>query len=82
MRRRDDLAIHNERVKLYVTISNAVGLAFFGLGVARPLADGAVPITPWVVLHLAVAVVMVGNAYIALGQLETDKTDTDKETRR
>ncbi|WP_299821284.1 hypothetical protein [uncultured Jannaschia sp.] len=34
MRQRDELAIHNERVKLYVTISNAVGLAFFGLGVA------------------------------------------------
>ena len=82
MRRRDPLATHNERVKLYVTISNAVGLAFFGLGVARPLADGDVAITPWLLLHLAVAVVMVANAYIALGRLETDDKDADKETRR
>lgn len=82
MRRRDDLAVHNERVKLYVTISNAVGLAFFGLGVARPLADGAVPITPWVFLHFVVGVVMVANAYIALGRLETDGAKPGKETDR
>ena len=82
MRRRDDLAVHNERVKLYVSISNAVGLAFFGLGVARPLADGSVPITFWVIGHLAVAVVMVGNAYIALGRLEAEESDPDKETRK
>ena len=80
MRRRDDLAVHNERVKLYVTISNAVGLAFFGLGVARPLADGAVPITPLVLLHLVVGVVMVANAYLALGRLETDEARSGKET--
>jgi hypothetical protein len=52
-------------VKLYVTISNAVGLAFFGLGVARPLADGVAPITAWVLLHFFVGVVMVANAHIA-----------------
>ncbi|ETX13166.1 hypothetical protein OCH239_12920 [Roseivivax halodurans JCM 10272] len=82
MRRRDDLAVHNERVKLYVTISNAVGLAFFGLGVARPLADGTVPVTAWVICHLAVAGVMVGNAYISLGRLETEAQDLDRETRK
>lgn len=82
MRRRDDLAVHNERVKLYVTISNAIGLAFFGLGVARPLADGTVPVTSWVIVHLAVAVLMVGNAYIALGHLEAEESDLKKETRK
>ena len=82
MRRRDDLAIHNERVKLYVTISNAVGLAFFGLGVARPLADATVPITPWLILHLALAVLTVGNAYLALGRIETEDSDTERETCR
>ena len=82
MRRRDDLAIHNERVKLYVTISNAIGLAFFGLGVARPLADASVPITPWLIFHFAIAVVMVGNGYIALGRLEAEDSDMHRETRK
>lgn len=82
MRRRDDLTVHNERVKLYVTISNAVGLAFFGFGVARPLVDGTVPITFWLVVHLAVSVVMVANAYIALGRLEVEETEPEKEIRR
>ena len=82
MRRRDDLAVHNERVKLYVTISNAVELAFFGLGVARPLADETVPITFWVAVYLAVAVLMVGNAYIALGRLEAEDSDSNRETRK
>jgi hypothetical protein len=81
MRRRDDLAIHNERVKLFVTVSNAVGLAFFGLGFARPLADGAVPITPMIAVHLTVAVAAAAAAYIALGQLKTDDA-TNRETDR
>ena len=81
MRRRDDLAIHNERVKLVVTILNAVGLAFFGLGVARPLADGTVPITPMIAVHLTVGVAAVATAYIVLGQIKTDD-EADEETRR
>ena len=58
MTRRGGLAVHNERVKLYATISSAVGLAFVGLDVARPLADGAVPVTPSVFLHLVAGIVM------------------------
>ena len=43
MRRRDELAAHNERVKLQATTSNAVGLAVLALGVVRPLIDPDVP---------------------------------------
>ena len=81
MRRRDDLAIHNERVKLIAAISTAVGLAFFGLGFARPLADGTVPITPMIAVHLTVGVVAVATAYLVLGQLKTDD-EADKEANR
>ena len=80
MRRRDDLAIHNERVKLAVTILNAIAIAFFGLGVARPLIDGDVAITPMIVVHFVVAVAAVRVAYVVLGQLKTD--DVEKETDR
>ena len=87
MRRRDDLAIHNERVKLVVTILNAVGLAFFGLGVARPpcgrhRADHADDRRP---SHGRcrgrVGVAVVATAYFVLGQLKTDD-EADEETRR
>ena len=80
MRQRDDLAVHNERVKFYVNISNAVGLAFFGLGVARPLVDATVPITFWVIVYFAVSILMGANAYIALGGLQKDATDLNRET--
>ena len=77
MRRRDDLAIHNERVKLAVTILNAIAIAFFGLGVARPLIDENVTITPMIVLHFAVAGVAVRGAYMVLGQLKMDRPDKE-----
>lgn len=79
MRRRDDLAIHNERVKLAVTILNAIAIAFFGLGVARPLIDGDVPITLLISVHFVVAVAAVRVAYIVLGQLKTDEPEKEKD---
>lgn len=80
MRRRDTLAVHNERVKQTVTILNAIAVAFFGLGVARPMIDGAVPATSMIAIHLGVAVTAVVAVYMVLGQLKTD--DVKKETDR
>ena len=81
MRRRDDLAIHNERVKMIATILNAAGLAFFGLGFARPLVDDDVKVTPMVAVFLIVAICAWNAAFMVLGQLEADN-GTDKEARR
>ncbi|WP_375262511.1 hypothetical protein [Palleronia sp.] len=78
MRRRDALSIHNERIKMFATIFNAAGVAFFGLGFARPLVDDSVKSTPSIVLFLAVSFAMWSIAYIVLGQLKTD--DPEKET--
>ena len=81
MRRRDDLVIHNERVKMGATLLNAAGLAFFGLGFARPLVDDAVRITPWIGVYLFVAIAAWGAAYMILGQLKTD-AEANKEAHR
>ena len=80
MRRPDDLATHNERIKMAATIFNAGGLAFFGLGFARPLVDDTVPITPRVLLFLAVAVAVWAIAYMILGQLKTDEPKKEVRT--
>lgn len=80
MRRRDDLAVHNERIKMFATILNAAGLAFFGLGFARPLVDQTVARTPSIVLFLIVAFTMWSFAYITLGQLKMG--DPEKEADR
>jgi hypothetical protein len=40
---RDQLATHNDRLKLFANFLNAVGLGFIGFAVLRPLTD--VPIT-------------------------------------
>ena len=82
MRRRDDLAIHNERVKLIAAISTAVGLAFFGLGFARPVVDDTVPSTPMAAFSVLIGVVGVAGAYIALGYLRTDKPKADDRAER
>lgn len=42
---RDDLATHNERVKMFAGVLNAVGLGFIGFAVLRPLTDTAVPVS-------------------------------------
>ena len=48
---------------------------------ARPRADGTVPITPMIAVHLTVGVAAVATAYVVLGALKTDD-EADKETRR
>ena len=79
MRRRDDLAVHNERVKLGATTSSAVGLGFFGLGFVRPLIDDPASLTLLSVVYAMVGVMGIGGAYIALGYLETDRNGENKE---
>ena len=82
MRRRDDLAIHDERVNLIAAISTAVGLAFFGLGFARPVVDDTVPSTPTAAFSVLIGVVGVAGACIALGTLKTDKPKADDRAER
>ena len=72
MRRRDDLAVHNERVKWGATTVNAVALAVFALGFARPLIDDAVPRTAMMGVYLVVSIALGGCAFYILGQLKTD----------
>ena len=73
MRRRDELAAHNERVKLQATTSNAVGLAVLALGVVRPLIVPDVPIEWSIVIFGAVALAGHALAYYILKQLELDE---------
>lgn len=80
MRRRDDLAIHNERTKLIATIATAIGIAFFGLGFARPIVDDTVAFTPMAAVSFVVGVVGVACAYLVLGYLKTDEAE-QKETK-
>ena len=72
MRRRDDLAAYNERVKIRATTANAVGLAVLALGTARPLIDDDVPITWKIGLFCFVALAGHLAANYILGRLETD----------
>lgn len=39
MRLRDDISVHNERVKLFAGFLNAIGLGLIGFAVLRPLTD-------------------------------------------
>jgi hypothetical protein len=68
MRRRDELAAHNERVKLTATTINAIGLAFIALGIVRPFVDPETPVAVGVVGLVCHAV-----AHYILKQMETDK---------
>lgn len=78
MRRHDDLATHNERTKMFATIFNAGGMAFFGLGVARPLIEGHWDRLFSIMFSLAISGIAFRVAYVVLGQLKTD--DLEKET--
>ncbi len=42
---RDDLAVHNERVKLFAGFLNAVGLGLIGFAVIRPLTESSTDAT-------------------------------------
>jgi hypothetical protein len=81
MRQRDDLAIRNERTKLIATIASAIGIAFFGLGFARPIVDDTAAITPMAAFSFVVGVVGVTCAYLVPGCLRTDEPE-QKETKR
>ena len=77
MRRRDDLTIHNERVKWWATTINAVGLGFFALGFARPLIDSNVPLDARALVSLAYFVVSGGASHYVLGRLKTETKDEE-----
>ena len=79
MRRRDDLAVHNERVKWIASTSNAIGLAVFALGFARPLIDDAVPKTAMMGVWIVVALGTALGSFYMLGQLQTDKAEEEKD---
>lgn len=58
---RDDLAIHNERIKLRAASVNALALGLVGFALLRPLTSDPVAITwaaaPWTVAGLALHVI-------------------------
>ena len=70
MRQRDDLAAHNERVKLTASTSNAVGLAFIALGVVRPVVDPEVTLGLTGLVFGVIGLACHAAAHYILRQLE------------
>ncbi|MGB0660259.1 MAG: hypothetical protein ACPGNV_08760 [Mangrovicoccus sp.] len=52
--RKDDLAAHNERVKLRANTVNAIALAFIAFGFLRPLVERPTQL-PWIAIAWAIA---------------------------
>ena len=64
---RDDLATHNERVKLFAGFLNAIGLGLIGFAVLRPLTDEAVPVSGLTLLWGCVGLALHAAAHYILG---------------
>jgi len=73
MTQRDPIGGHNERSKLLGNSINAIGLAFIGLGVVRPIVDTIVSLTPDSAEYLVGALAIHGLAHYIVSQVEIDK---------
>ncbi|MEM6306316.1 MAG: hypothetical protein AAF744_16485 [Pseudomonadota bacterium] len=76
-RRRDPLATHNERVRLFSGFINAVGLGFIGFAILRPLVELEAAIDGLFVFWALIGLALHGWAHYVLRYLE--KGDQDDE---
>lgn len=73
-RLRDDIVVHNERVKLFAGFLNAIGLGLIGFAVLRPLtADGVAMGAPTLWWGLT-GLVLHGVAHYILGMMRKAET--------
>jgi uncharacterized membrane protein YjfL (UPF0719 family) len=69
---RDDLAVHNERVKLFAGFLNAIGLGLIGFAVIRPLTDAQATPTLLTVVWGGAGLVLHLIAHYILGMLRKE----------
>ena len=74
MRRRDELAIHNERMKLIASFFNAMAIGLIGFALLRPLVEAVAPVTLATVWWSVVAFAFHLAAHYVLGKLEKEVT--------
>ena len=72
-RRRDELAIYNERVKLLAGFFNTIGLGFIGFAFVRPLVEGGFVFDPGVLLFTFTGVAMHAVAHYILRYMEKER---------
>jgi len=72
MRRRDPLAIHNERVKLRAGFLNALAIGFLGFAFLRPLIEGTLRLNLITVAFLLTGLALHGLAHYILRYLEKE----------
>ncbi len=74
-RRRDRLAVHNERMKLLAGLFNAIGIGLIGFAVLRPFAENAFIFDPVTAVSTGFGIAFHGAAHDVLARLKKDVTD-------
>ncbi len=77
MRRRDPLAVHNERTRIFASFLNAIGLGFIGFALLRPLVEGTVAFDEALVLWVAAGLAFHAIAQYVLGYIEKEVPNDD-----
>ena len=77
MRRRDELLVWNERVKLFAGFLNAVGLGLVGFAVLRPITEDATLLSLLSVGWGLAGFACHGAAHYVLGKLVKEQNDDD-----
>jgi len=72
---RDDLAVHNERVKLFAGFLNALGLGLIGFAVIRPLTDSGTSVSLLTGVWGAVGLVLHLIAHYIMGMLRKEAAE-------
>ena len=71
---RDDLAVHNERVKLFSGFLNAIGLGLIGFAVLRPLTQAGGSFELMTLVWGGMGLALHGFAHYILGMLRKEGT--------
>ena len=73
-RLRDDIVIHNERVKLFSGFLNAIGLGLIGFAVLRPLTAETMPLSLSTLWWGLTGLVLHAVAHYILGMMRKAET--------